>query len=227
MKSKDQGKWTVTLWGLLVALLAVGCGSQSKKSTPTPPASSGDVTRALNCGGEQEVEGEELTLADTGDGSRRRVPAEDLVVQQGEATISLCNMMRANPDSELGLFFFTSAGCFKCTTWIQKVAAGLEPYGNKVLPVAIVSNSLSALSDAEIDEIKEDAAPDFVWVRDPAGEVWNFFAPDQGAIQKIVPMVIEMDRGARGFSLEDTGLEAKDLIDQATEILGLDLGDGA
>ena len=227
MKSKNQGQRMVTLWGLLAALVVVGCGSGGKKSPITPSSSSGDVARELNCSGEQENEPEQLELADTGDVELRRVPAEDLIVQQGQATISLCNMMRANPDSKLGLFFFTRASCFKCTSWIQKVAAGLEPYGNKVLPVAIVSDSPAILSDADIDEIKEDVAPEFVWVRDPDGEAWQFFAPDQGASQRMVPMVVEMDTGARGFSLEDTGLESKDLIDQATEILGLDLGDGA
>lgn len=233
MKAKKQGQWKLSLWTLLVVLMAIGCGSGRKKSGSTLPGdtarSSGDVTRELNCGGEKADEGEELALIDD-DGSvaePRRVPAEDLIVQEGKASISLCNMMRANPDSQLAMFFFTRASCFKCSSWIQKVAAGLEPYGNKILPVAIVSETPTILSDADIDALKGEVAPEFIWVRDPDGEVWDFFAPDQGASQRMVPMVLEMDTGARGFALEDTGLEAKDLVDQATKVLGLDLGEGA
>lgn len=232
MKVEKQGQLKLTLWTLLVLLTAIGCGSGNKKSGSTVPGgtgkSSGDVTRELNCGGDKADDGEELTLIDD-DGSiadPRRVPAEDLIVQEGKASISLCNMMRANPDSQLAMFFFTRASCFKCSSWIQKIASGLEPYGNKILPVAIVSETPSILSDADIDALKGEVAPEFIWVRDPDGEVWDFFAPDQGASQRMVPMVIEMDTGARGFALEDTGLEAKDLVDQATKVLGLDLGEG-
>jgi hypothetical protein len=233
MKPKKQGQLSLTLWTLLVGLVAIGCGS--KKSGSTVPSgtakSSGDVTRELNCTGDKTTkaeDAEELALIadDEGNVEPRRVPAEDLIVQEGKASISLCNMMRANPDSQLAMFFFTRASCFKCSSWIQKVAAGMEPYGNKILPVAIVSESPSILSDADMDALKGEVAPEFVWVRDPDGEVWDFFAPDQGASNRMIPMVIEMDGGARGFALEDTGLEAKDLIDQATKVLGLDLGEG-
>lgn len=233
MKSTSQGWWGLTLGGVLALLLAVGCGSGSKKSGTTPTTGtakgSGDVTRELNCSGEKGGgDAEQLALVEEGGGVElRRVPAEDLIVQQGKAPVSFCDMMRANPDSQLGLFFFTRASCFKCSSWIQKVAAGLEPYGNKVLPVAIVSDNAAVLSDADVDEMQEEIAPDFVWVRDPDGEAWQFFAPDQGASERMVPMVIQMDNGARGFSAEDTALEAKDLIDQATKALGLDLGEGA
>lgn len=215
------------LWSL--AFILGACGGSSKKSSTdvtNKARASGDVLRSLDCsvGGGA---GDNQALALAGDEEIRRVPAEDLMVLQGKAVISFCDIMRANPEAKLGLFMFTSPSCYKCQKWIETVAGGLGALGNTVLPVAVVAESQSALSEADLDELKEQVASDIIWVRDPGRDVWKFFATDADAQARLVPTILEMDTAARGFVVEDTALEAKNLIDHANTALGLGLGSGS
>lgn len=219
------------IWSLTLFLGA--CGSSSKPGAGRDKkVQSGDVLRSLDCsgsGGGASDAGDEallgLTTADSVD--LRHVPAEDLVVAQGEAPVSLCEIMRANGDAQLGLFMFTSPSCYNCQKWIEKIGSSLGDFGNKVLPVAIVVASTSVLTEASLEELKEQVAKDVIWVRDPAGEVWDFFATQDGTGLKVNPLVLEMDAAARGLVVEDTELGTKELVDRANETLGLEVGSGS
>ena len=228
-------RWLVVYLGVLglVTCFTSACGSKSSKGSPSEknqPRSSGDVLRSLDCSSAAgAAAGNEatltLTVADAPE--LRKVPAEDLVVQEGKSVVSLCDILRANSEAKLGLFMFTSASCYKCQQWIATVAGGISGQGNAVLPVVIMAESPVVISDADMDELKEQVASDAIWVRDPGLDVWKFFSASDDAQARVVPTILEMDTATRGFLVEDTALEAKDLIERANSALGLGLGSGA
>lgn len=216
---------------LIIFLLCVtACGGGSKSSQGSGSRrGSGDVLKSLDCSASSDGGGQagsELTLGLLASQELRHVPAEDLMLLEGKSIVSFCDIMRANAGAKLALFMFTSASCYKCQKWIEKIAGGLGEYGNTVLPIAVVSESNLKMSDTDLEELKEQVAPDLIWVRDPEKAVWSFFAPVDDPQKRVTPALLEMDTAARGFLLDDTALEAKDLVEEANTNLGLGLGGG-
>ena len=91
-----------------------------------------------------------------------------------------------------------------------------------VLSVPIVVDSQDELTDAEVQDLKADVAPNAWWVRDVDRGVWNFFSltPDEN----VSPLTISMDWAARGFYCNQKDTPTATLLQLSDQLMGLKVG---
>lgn len=193
----------------------VGCGGGGGGGSGSSSGrASGDALASLDC---RNKDGAKLELLDDG---LRHIPAEDLVVRQDDAPLSLCGTMRANPNVKLTMFFFTSLECYQCTKWIDQIYGEAESYSLDLLPVVILAGDPLRTTQADVGGLKAQVAGDAVWARDTSGDVWRFFAPDSPSV---VPTLVLMDGAARGVTITDQKTNLKAIIDKANTLMKLGL----
>ena len=95
---KKFWQWSSRCSLLAVGLTTLACGGGGKSISPASGfRSSGDALASLDC----RQKGAKLTLEQ---GEFRHIPAEEVVGRLEESPLSLCGVMRANPDVKLALF---------------------------------------------------------------------------------------------------------------------------
>jgi len=200
-----------------LAFAQTGCGT-AKTSQTVVDGSSGDLTKAMDCGGAAALADDPPVL--------RRVPSDTLEVKAGTAVKSMCDLMRGT-GKKVTVFQFASVTCYSCLKWIDQVNAGVTADAGltkDVLPVVVLTDLPATLSDGSLDKLKAEVAPGATWVRDDTGDLWHFFSPSDDPAQGTQPLAVVMDRFSRGFYVSDTAKSAKDLADAANQLMQLDVG---
>lgn len=210
-------KWI--LRGILVMCL-VACGKEAKVASVNLNRSSGDALAPLDC---RNKPGQGNLAMNLQQGDFRHIPAEELVARHEDTPVSLCGMMRANPEIKLAVIQFASLDCYQCLKWIDRLHGEIDQYGLEVIQVPILAGSPERSTEADLLSLKSSLAGDALWLRDSTGELWRFFTPDLNALEKVSPLTVIMDLGARGFSTSEAGKGLKELIENANTTLKVGL----
>lgn len=218
MSIKNPCQWwrAWCLW--LVGLSSLACGGGGGKSIAPVSGfrSNGDALASLDC----RPKGAKLTMEQ---GEFRHIPAEEIMGRHDENPVSLCGVLRDNPDVKIALFQFTSLECFSCQKWIERIYAEIENYGFDIIQVPILTGKSDRITPEDLNKLKENLAPDALWMRDSTGEMWRFFSPDPALGEKVQPLTVAMDAGARGFYCIEQSFGLKQFVDTSNSLMKVGL----
>ncbi len=212
--------------GIMCLFVLGACGEDAKVDSVANVRSGGDALAPLDC--RTNPAKPKLALTQQPE-DFRHVPAEELVARHEENPVSLCGLMRANPDVKLAIIQFASLDCYQCLKWIDRLHGEIDQYGLDILQVPILSGDPNRSTAEDLLSLKGSLATDALWLRDSTGEVWRFFNREIATPEKVSPMVVVMDGAARGFLISEPGQGLKEFIDKANTTLKVGLApvDGA
>lgn len=215
---------TLRVQAILVASLLGACGVESGGKA-VKDAASADQVPLTRCGADADLA---LLTAAESEPQLRRVPARDLLLLDGDADASLCDVMRAHPRRVTIVQFF-SVTCFSCMDWIRGLSHELaaSSWSASVQPLVVMTDAVSAVSLDKAIKLKDEIAPDAYWVHDYYGQLRRFFVPgdEPQPAGKAVdrPLLVVVDPEERGFYSEDASLDVAALGSLIQSVMAIDL----
>lgn len=203
-------------YGILCLFVLGACGEDAKVNSVANMRNGGDALAPLDC--RNSPAKTKLALTQQPE-DFRHIPAEELVARHEENPVSLCGLMRANPDVKLVIIQFASLDCYQCLKWIDRLHGEIDQYGLDILQVPILSGEPARSTPDDLLSLKGSLATDALWLRDSTGEVWRFFNREIATPEKVSPMVVVMDGAARGFLISELGQGLKEFIEKANSTL--------